>query len=160
MSKYLSMTGVVSQILPGSGDGAEEGCSLTLTLQTYYQGTVLFSFTGDTYVADNETIYPGDQITAFYNGELPVELSYPPSYCAVLLAKSAGRQFYLGEFDSNLLSADGSLQLSVSPDTKIVLPNGQTFTGIIAGRTVLAEYQASTRSVPAQAVPNRLIVFC
>ena len=68
MSSYLSMTGVVSQIQPsavsGSGTEAqtEQDCRLSLTLQTYYQGTVLFTFTGDTYVLD--IVDPADEIMA------------------------------------------------------------------------------------------------
>lgn len=166
MSSYLSMTGVVSQIQPsavsGSGTEAqtEQDCCLSLTLQTYYQGTVLFTFTGDTYVLDNETIRPGDQLTVFYDRDAPVLLIYPPTYQAVLLAKSSGRQFYLGQFNDNFVSTDNALQLTVDPNTPVLLPNGQVFSGNISGKTVLAEYQASTRSIPAQTTPDLLIVFC
>ena len=166
MNSYLSMTGVVSQIQPSAVSGAgteaqaEQGCRLSLTLQTYYQGTVLFTLTGDTYVLDNETIQPGDQITVFYDGNAPVILIYPPTYQAVLLAKSSGRQFYLGQFNDSLVSTDNALQLTVDQNTPVLLPNGQIFYGKIAGKTVLAEYQASTRSIPAQTTPDRLIVFC
>ena len=42
----------------------------------------------------------------------------------------------------------------------MILPNGQTFYGALAGNTVLVEYTAATRSIPAQIQPDRIIVFC
>lgn len=160
MNEYQSMTGIVSQILPAGKSENDKGCALSLTLQTYYQGTVSFTFTGNTYVLDSETILPGDQLTVFFDRNAPTVLIYPPVYQAVLLAKPSGHQFYLGDFDEQNLSSDGALQLILDQNTKILLPNGQFFSGSFAGKTVLAEYQNSTRSIPPQAIAERIIVFC
>lgn len=160
MSSYLSVTGVITQIQPAGSGSSDYGCTLTMAIQTNYQGNVVFTVNGDTYVVDQTPFSVGEQATFFYDGDTPVPLIYPPQYKAVVAAKSSNRQYYLGEFYNHLLSLDQTIQINRDVPLNLSLPNGQPFTGSIAGKTVLVEYTSSTRSIPAIVTPTRIIVFC
>lgn len=161
MSSYLSITGIITRIQPAAGaSNSQYGCTLNISVRSFKQGDVNFTLNGDTYVVDNTTLRPGDQVTIFYDGNAPVPLIYPPQYKAVVIALSTCRQYYLGEFYNNFISTDGFLQLNGTSALNTFLPNGQIYSGVLPGKTVLVEYTASTRSIPAQTTPDRVIVFC
>lgn len=160
MSSYLSVTGVITQIQPAGSGGSDLGCTLTMAVQANYQGNVVFTVNGDTYVVDQTPLGAGERVTFFYDGDAPVPLIYPPQYKAVVAAKSANRQYYLGEFYNHLLSTDQTIQINRDYPLNLSLPNGQPFTGSIAGKTLLVEYTGSSRSIPALVNPTRIIVFC
>lgn len=160
MSSFLSVTGVITQIQSDVNDGTSYGCSLTMTVQTFYQGIVIFTVSGDTYVVDNALLQTGDQVTFFYDGNAPAPLIYPPQFKAVVAAKSNRNQYYLGEFYNNFISVDQTIQINESGPLRFLLPNGQPFSGAIVGKTVLVEYTTSSRSIPALVNPSRIIVFC
>lgn len=161
MSSYLSISGVITRIQPLTGvNSSQYGCTLNMTIRSTQQGEVNFTLNGDTYVVDNTTLRPGDQVTVFYDGNAPTPLIYPPQYKAVVIAVSTYYQYYLGEFYNNFVSTDGVLQLNSMAALNAYLPNGQIYSGALVGKTVLVEYTTSTRSIPAQTTPNRVIVFC
>lgn len=161
MSSYLSVTGVITQIQPvNTNSSSELGCTMTMAVQTYYQGNVIFTLNGDTYVVDNAPLSVSDPVTVFYDGDAPAPLIYPPQYKAVVAARSSRSQYYLGEFYNNLLSTDRTIQLNGDVPLKLYLPNGQPFYGAITGKTVLVEYTSATKSIPAFVTPTRIIVFC
>ena len=161
MSSYLSVTGILTQIQPLAGnDGAAYGCTLALSVRTQNSQEVQFTMNGDTYVVDNVPFNPGDRVTVFYDTDAPAQLIYPPRYQAVAAATASYYQYYLGEFYNSLVSTDGTLQLNGNVPLNAFLPNGQIFSGALAGKVLLVEYAASTRSIPAQVTPSRLFVFC
>ncbi|HWQ75786.1 MAG TPA: hypothetical protein VN441_10755, partial [Syntrophomonas sp.] len=59
-----------------------------------------------------------------------------------------------------LESSDGQLRLNLSPYTVIVLTNGQLFSRYPGNRDLIVIYGPSTRSIPAQTTPYRIIVLC
>ena len=63
-------------------------------------------------------------------------------------------------FDSDLVSSDGKLKLNIAPTTQVVLENDQSFTKIPKNRDLIVVYGASTKSIPAQTVPYKVIVIC
>ena len=87
MSSYLSVSGVITRIQPLTGvNSSQYGCTLNMSIRSLQQGEVNFTVTGDTYVVDNTTLHPGDQVTVFYDGNAPAPLIYPPQYKAVVIA--------------------------------------------------------------------------
>lgn len=161
MNSYLSVTGIITQIQPMANNQASDyGCTLLFTVRTGSQGEVQFTVNGNTYVMDNIPFNSGDRITLFYDGNAPAPLIYPPRYQAVVAAHSNYYQYYLGEFYNSLVSTDGTLQINSDAVINAYLPNGQIFSGALAGKTVLVEYSSSSRSIPALINPNRIIVFC
>lgn len=163
MSQFIPVTGMVTSIstMPGTTDD-RSGCTLMFALLlTGTRNTVNFVVSSDTYVLDQATIRRGDTVTAFYDAMAPVPLIYPPQYRAVLLLKNTGSQFAAFDyFDQNLTNSDQTLRLIPSSTTAIHLSNGQTFLGSLGNQYLLALYTATTRSIPAQTTPSRIIVFC
>jgi hypothetical protein len=63
-------------------------------------------------------------------------------------------------FNSQLKSSDSRLKLNISPYTPIVLTNGQAFSKNPANRNLIVIYGPSTKSIPAQTTPYKIIVLC
>ena len=63
-------------------------------------------------------------------------------------------------FERNLINSDNSLVFNLSGSTAMQLPNGQYYLGVPGGQYLLVLYSATTRSIPAQTTPHRIVVFC
>ena len=166
MSQYTSTSGTILQIQWQNSAPAQAGCGLMLTLQTLDQGIVNILVDGSTYIPDNHPLQTGEQITCFYSLLAPVPLIYPPQYHAVVVVPTpAGTSAALDTFNrlpsgNQLTNSDDTLRLNISNTTKKPLPNGQPFGGVLSGKMLLVIYTATTRSIPAQTSPERIIVFC
>ncbi len=98
MTQYTPTTGIILQIeWQSTGDPAQNGCGLTLTLNSMDQGLIHIHLDGSTYVLNNRQMNVGDQVTCFYSTFAPVPLIYPPTYHAVVIAHtSAGKDIQSG----------------------------------------------------------------
>lgn len=152
---YVPVIGIVVNITRGN-----DCCSQMMTLRTD-DGIVNFAVNPQTQIIDSRQLRPGMRVAAFYDSSLPVPLIFPPQYRAQLIT-TVGRneQVMLNDFDRNLLAADGALQLNIAENTVIRTVNGQSFNCNPAGRTLLVYYTVTTRSIPPQTTPSRIIVFC
>lgn len=155
-SAFLPVNGTV-QSLTAAG---QDCCSQMLTLRTS-NGIVRFTVSSDTYVVDTIRLRPGQRVTVFYDANLPVPLIFPPQYHAALVAViNSGEQVAFGHFGRNLTAADNSLRLNLSPSTEVVTTNGQRFFCSPGNRLLAVFYRTTTRSIPPQTTPDRVIVFC
>ncbi|MCE7791857.1 hypothetical protein K8O68_05415 [Salipaludibacillus sp. CUR1] len=138
-----------------------EGCFKLMTVEDGTGTIVNFVVAPDTYVVDQAIIDVGDRITGYYDRNAPVPLIFPPQYRALVMVKEIpGVNVKADFFNSQLVSSDGLLQVNLTPYTPILLANGQPFTGNPANRNLIVIYGPSTRSIPAQTVPYRIIVWC
>lgn len=100
-------------------------------------------------------------MTGFYDEDAPVPLIYPPQYKAIVVAINVqGCSVKVDYFNSQLVSSDGTLKINISPYTQIILENGQAFSGNPANRNLIVIYSPSTKSIPAQTTPYKIIVMC
>lgn len=153
---YTPITGMIRNITPFSG----ECCSQLISLMTD-NGPVNFVSSPDTYIVNNTFLLPGMRVTAFFDPNQPVTLIYPPQYrAAVISLTMRNEQIAYGFFDRNLLAADQSLQLNIGPSTNVVTGNGQRFNCTIGGRNLIVFYSNTTRSIPPQTTPRKIIVMC
>ncbi|SES11372.1 hypothetical protein [Salipaludibacillus aurantiacus] len=145
-----------------TGQNAEnEGCFKLMTVEDGTGAIVNFVVAPETYVVDQEIIGVGDRVTGYYDRNAPVPLIFPPQYRALVMVKEIpGVNVKADFFKSQLVSSDGMLQVNLTPYTPILLANGQPFTGNPANRNLIIIYGPSTRSIPAQTVPYRIIVWC
>lgn len=135
-------------------------CSQMMSLRTG-NGIVNFLIDANTLVIDNRRLRSGMRVTAFYDSSLPVPLIFPPQYRAQMIAvPGRNEQVMLSHFDRNLVSADRSLQLNIAGSTSVSTANGQSFRCNLRDRTLLVYYSATTRSIPAQTTPSRIVVLC
>ncbi|GFZ87605.1 hypothetical protein GCM10010978_29240 [Compostibacillus humi] len=163
MTNFYSFHGTVTLIRGFfiSPNDADAGCYKLFTLENESGQIVNFIVSPDTYFVDHETVTVGDRVTGYYDGDAPVILIYPPQYPALVMVKENSNQSVkVDYFNSQLLSSDGQLRLNISPNTRIFLTNGQLFTGNLANRDLVVVYGASTKSIPAQTTPNKIIVLC
>ncbi len=163
MTNFYSFHGTVTAIndfFTGQ-NGEREGCYKLFTLENESGAIVNFVISPSTYFVDHEIIMVGDRVTGYYDGDLPVILIYPPQYQALVMVKDNPNQnVKVSYFNNQLLSSDGQLQLNVSPYTQILSTNGQPFSSYPRNRNLIVLYGPTTRSIPAQTTPYRIIVLC
>ena len=63
-------------------------------------------------------------------------------------------------FNNRLEAVNNSLKLNVGRGTDVVTPNGQRFTCNLRNRLLIVFYGATTRSIPPQTTPDKIIVMC
>lgn len=155
-TNYIGITGIIERISRMQNDC----CSQLLTLRTM-NGVVNFILSPGTYVVDNTPLRTGMRIAAFYDSNLPVPLIYPPQYQAAFIGRiEPSENIMIAYFDSNLLSEENQLKLNIGSGTHVATANGQRFTCNLGEHLLIVYYRATTRSVPAQTTPDRVIVFC
>lgn len=160
MTNFYAFHGTVTAI-SDFNPGYSQGCSQLFTLENELGSIVNFVVTPSTYFVDHEIVHVGDRVTGYFDGDLPAILIYPPQYHALVMVKDQPDQFIkVDHFDNQLVSSDGELKLNLSPYTQIVLTNGQLFSRFPGNRDLIVQYGPTTRSIPAQTTPYRIIVLC
>ena len=135
-------------------------CDSLITLLTS-NGLIRFAAGPDTFIIDSARLSPGMSVAAFYDPSLPVPLIFPPQYQAVIIARRRQNEnVAAGFFNRNLVAADQSLQLNIGAATEIAAANGLPFTCSPGGQYLVVFYTATTRSIPPQTTPRRVVVFC
>jgi len=162
MIKFQPFNGVVTMIDDFSiGQNNEMGCYKLLSVDDGYGATVNFVVAPTTYFVDHVMVAVGDRVTGFYDANAPVPLIYPPQLRALVMVRDTTHQnVKVDHFNRQLESSDGTLRLNIAPHTRILLENGQAFSGSIGNRNLIVVYGATTRSIPAQTTPSKIIVMC
>lgn len=152
---YVPVIGVILNITRGNNC-----CSQMMSLRTD-NGIVNFAVGPDTRVIDSRPLRAGLRVAAFYDSSLPAPLIFPPQYQAQIITVLArNQQVTLREFDRNLVARDNSLQLNIAQNTRIETINGQNVTCNLGNQTLLVYYTATTRSIPPQTTPERIVALC
>lgn len=152
---FIPITGTILSISRGS-----DCCSQMMTIRTG-NGTVNFLIDSRTLVIDSRQLRTGLRVAAFYDSSLPVPLIFPPQYRAQIVAVlGRSEQAAFKYFNRNLVASDRSLQLNISEQTIVQTVNGQRFDCHPGNQDLLVYYSATTRSIPPQTTPSRIIVFC
>lgn len=153
---YIGITGIIERIAPIRS----ECCNQLVSIRTI-DGMINFILSPGTYVVDNTPLRTGMRVTAFYDANQPVLLIYPPQYQAAFIARTEpGKNIMVAYFDNHLLSSENQLQLNIGSNTRVTTANGQRYTCRIGNNLLMVYYGASTRSIPPQTTPERIIVFC
>lgn len=153
---YTGITGIVEGISPMQS----QCCNQLISIRTA-NGSVRFVLSPGTYVTDNTPLRSGMRVTAFYDVNLPVPLIYPPQYQAAFVSRTEPGEFItVAYFNKNLTSAMDPLKLNVAASTRITTANGQPYTCALENNLLMVYYSSTTRSIPPQTTPDRIIVFC
>lgn len=151
---YEPITGTIVNMARGN-----DCYSQMMSLRTD-NGIVNFLITPKTYIIDSRPLRSGLRVTAFYDASLPVPLIFPPQYQAQLVTVlGRDEQVMLNQFDRSLTAEDNSLQLNIAGNTSIETINGQKSSCSPANQTLLVYYSATTRSIPPQTTPRRIIIL-
>lgn len=162
MERFRSFSGIVTMIhdFPVGAHEAD-GCYKLMSVEDNQGMIVNFVIAPTTYFVEQVLVRIGDQITGYYDANVPVPLIYPPQYQAVVIAKDrTNRHIKVDYFNEQFESSDGKLRLNITPRTPLYLENGQKFTGSLANRTLIVCYEATTKSIPAQTTPTQIVIMC
>ena len=163
MINFYSFQGTVTMIsnFNTGQNGGTAGCYKFISLINDSGDVVNFVVSPSTYFVDHAIVAVGDRVTGYYNGNAPAILIYPPQYQALVMVKEdVNRSVKVDYFNSQLISSDGQLQVTISPYTPIRLTNGQPFIGNPANHDLIVIYGPATMSIPAQTTPYQIIVLC
>lgn len=152
----VPVSGIIQNITPLSGDCCTQRISIFNN-----NGIANFDVGPETYVIQSARLRPGMNVTAFYDSNLPIPLIFPPQYRAVMIGrKNANETIYAGYFNENLVAEDNSLKLTPARSTEIITSNGQLYNCGLGGQLLIVYYTNTTRSIPPQTTPRRIIVMC
>lgn len=161
MVNFKNFRGTVSQINDFVSGQNGAGCYKVMAVQDEIGNIVNFIVSPTTYFLNDEIVNVGDLITGYYDGDAPAPLIYPPQYQALVVAKDNSYQnVKVDFFNEQLISSDGQLKLNLTAYTPILLTNGQPFSRYPANRNLIVTYGPTTRSIPAQTTPYKIIVWC
>lgn len=150
------VTGIIQNVSQTPGACCNQMISLVTS-----NGPVNFIVSADTFIIDNTRLRPGMMITAFYDSTRPIPLIFPPQYQAELITTLRGsEEVALNFFDQNLTATDNSLRLNINRTTDISTMNGQRFNCSPGNNFLLVYYSNTTRSIPPQTTPRRIVVLC
>lgn len=160
---FAAFSGTVKSIkdfYSGQND-ASAGCYKLMSLEDKDKGPVNFVISPETYFVDHEVVEVDDEVTGFYDANAPALLIYPPQYPAIVMAKDTEYQNVTVDYFNNLLiNSDGNLKLNIAPSTEVILTNDQPFNRYPGNRNLIVVYGPTTKSIPAQTTPYKIIVHC
>lgn len=162
---YMSFTGKVMKIEYLDNDITK------VYLENDEGSPAYFMIAEDTYFVDGIKIEEGMEITGYYESGKPMILIYPPQYSIDIVAPVYEDKFIKADkFDSQLISKDNTIKLNLSEDTEILWENNtqiywfakptvKNLETVLANRQLIVFYTVSTRSIPAQTTPSKIIVL-
>ena len=161
-NRFGFVTGTIVELVPTKvGNRRADGCMLFTTVEDMDGNTVNFVVTPSTYVVDFETLSIGMPCTFWYSMDAPMPLIYPPQYNAVVAAvQKNGRMINVGYYDTSFVNEDQTLQLNMDKIVEVRTTNNQYFQGSPANHNLVVTYDNSTRRIPAQTTPLRIVVLC
>ncbi len=152
----VPVTGIIQNISQSPGNC----CHQTITISTP-NGINHFMLSPSTTVVDSTLLRSGMPVAAFYDSSLPVPLIYPPQFQAELITPLRNDEtVMLNFFRRNLTARDNSLRLNLDRSTRILTLNGQRYSCPPGGNFLLVYYSVTTRSIPPQTTPRKIIVLC
>lgn len=152
----VPINGMIQNVAPVN----DNCCQLQVTIRNS-DGIHNFIVGPDTYVINEVRLRPGMIVSAFYDANLPVPLIYPPQYQAVIIGrKNPQETIYAGYFDEYLTAEGDALRINIGNSTEVITSNGQRFSCRPENQVLIVYYTETTRSIPPQTTPRKVIVLC
>lgn len=160
--RYGSVRGTIVDMMPaGRGGRRSDGCMQLVSLETEDGEPVNVILSPAAYVVDFETLSVGMNCTFWYLADAPMILIYPPQYNAVVAARDKNdRMVDVSRYGQRLVNQERTLQLKLDGSVDIRTINNQYFQGSPANHDLVVIYETSTRSIPAQTTPKKIVVLC
>jgi len=164
-SFYMTFTGTIKEITENKNGITKVYLEDKDGLPAY------FVLSEDTYYINDIKTEVGTELTGYYEADKPMILIYPPNYSIDIVSPIMENVFIKADkYDKNLLSRDGDLKLNISENTEIVWANNTQINwikkptiseleSVLCNRNLIVLYDATTRSIPAQTNPIKIIVL-
>lgn len=159
LSGFITLTGITSKIEQRTND-------TLFTLIEKQDDIFAITVNNNTLVVDNTgkpvELKEGMEFTAYVYGNKPMILIYPPQYTpdvVVVQTEEIGTA-ELGVFNEDFVNKTNSLKLNIGDKTEITNLVGDVLSqDDIVGKEVIVFYDITTRSIPAQTTPSKIIVL-
>ncbi|MEK5233256.1 copper amine oxidase N-terminal domain-containing protein [Lysinibacillus sp. FSL K6-0232] len=126
----------------------------------------VLEITKDTLVFDNTgkrvELKEGDKVVAYTFANKPQKYIYPPQFDPdVVIVESEDAGFVeVDYFFENLVNTYNLLKLNIGDDTELLNAKGETVASKdLTNKHLVVFYTASTKSIPAQTTPTKIIVL-
>lgn len=161
-NSFGSIGGKIVDIIPyGVRNTSTDTCMIMVSVEDENQEITNFIITPTSYVLDFVTLKVGMMCTFWYRLDAPAPLIYPPQFNAVVVAlMQDNRSVEVSRFDNMLVNETRTLQLNLGNADNVFTTNNQLFQGSPANRELVVIYDRTTRSIPAQTTPMKVIVLC
>ena len=160
--RFGFVSGTIVDIVPTmQGNRRANGCILFMTIEDGNGEIVNIIISPATYVVDFETLSVGMNCTFWYLADAPMLLIYPPQYSAAVAARNRNdRMIDVSRYGQDMVNQERTLQLKLDGSVDIMTTNNQYFQGSPENHDLVVIYETSTRSIPAQTTPRKIIVLC
>ncbi|POZ56739.1 Protease inhibitor [Lysinibacillus sphaericus] len=150
----------------GTIESVEERNNATYYTTKEGENTNVFVVNKDTLIFDNTgkevKLQKGDKVTAYTYANKPMLMIYPPQYnpeVIIVETKEMG-SVTVDFFNKDLVNTDNSLKLNVGKETVIQSQSAKEVSAKdLAEQHLLVFYTITTRSIPAQTPPTKVIVL-
>lgn len=161
-NSFGSISGRITELVPfGMRREGMDTCMLMASVESKQQGINNFIITPNTYTVDFIELKAGMECTFWYRLDVPVPLIYPPQYHAVVAAENRDdRRVEVSRFNEMLINEAGNLQLNLDKKVPVRTANNQVYPGSPANHELVVVYDMTTRSIPAQTTPLKVVVLC
>ncbi len=159
VDRFEKKTGTISNV-----EESQDKSGLVLTIRDK-ESLYVVNVTEDTYLFGDVKFKAGMNIESFIDKGLPMTLQYPATYTPVAIRHLADNDeevitnVDVIAFDKDLVALDKSLALNVDKTTPIENKDGTKFEGELGNKVLLVEYLGTTRSLPAQTTPSKIVVL-
>ena len=156
MPSFQPFTGIVREI-----DKERLTDSQYVFVETDEGKTAYLIVNKETYFVNERELKEGSVVTGYFDANLPIIMIYPPQYSAVVIIVEPEKEenIKVDRFDHELVSSDNMLKLNMGDETKIILQDGKPFSGELTDRDLVVSYEVSTKSIPAQTTPRKIVVL-
>ena len=165
-SNFIKGSGVISKI---NKDGVtfptliiEDKENQTETHLPITDEVLIFN-SGTTEQMKKDTLKEGLAIDVYNDKHKPMLMIYPPRITPeIIIVKDEEKpgNVKVGLFDENLVSLDNELKLNIGDKTVILNEKGETISADeLNGKDLIVFYTVTTKSIPAQTTPTKIIAF-
>lgn len=158
---YIVFNGEIKAV---AQNGGGMGTEMIVTSENPQNGfeEMRFTISEETVIMqkNKKGLVAGDKVSVVYNSNQPMTMSLPPLTSAKVVFTEVESFAKTSVFDKEFLSADKDLKLNISDETVIVdLENNKVKKEDIIGKDVVVFYSITTRSIPAQTNPEKIVVL-
>ncbi|NEU29250.1 copper amine oxidase N-terminal domain-containing protein [bacterium LRH843] len=163
-SDYMKFSGLISNV-----EQNEETLKITVENQ---QNTLLmiYPITNEVLLLNSRTaeemqkdqFEEGLQVDVYYDKHKPMTMIYPATVIPsiVIVHDQEFEQVKVSKFDKDFVSLDNELKLHLSEETVLENEQGEKIdVAELSDKELIVFYTASTKSIPAQTTPSKIILF-
>jgi hypothetical protein len=162
-TNFMKFSGVISDI-------KSEAKKIIITVENQESSIMIFPITEEVLLYSgtngenlgNDKLEKGSKVEVYYAKNKPMPLIYPATIIPdfiVVNGEGLGA-VKVAKFNQTLISLDNDLKLHISKDTALLDQNGQKLKEAdLYGKELIVFYTTSTRSIPAQTTPTKIIAL-